>query len=300
MASRITDPVRPAVVLAGTGPAAPAVAVVATPSGLSLDPLGSAAGAIGYLGGSAMLVVGALGACARPRGSAQGIVPATVAQVDRLVVMGVPVVALVHVGMGSFLAMQAYFGATFIDGIGPLVGVGLIRNLAPMLAGFILAGLVAALNVAELRGRDRTPLEADDPARLAAARMLAAMVAGPILGAWGSLVGTLVGFVTANSMIGLSAPGFFDVFLEMLWVRDIIGLVVKGAGFGLVAAIWSCHEGLAQAGPEGHPPGSVGHAACRAWTLSGLALLMMNAGWFLLVYHAGAPFGPTVLTPPGR
>ena len=32
--------------------------------------------------------------------------------------MGLPMVGLVHVGLGSFLAMQAYFGATFMDGIG--------------------------------------------------------------------------------------------------------------------------------------------------------------------------------------
>ncbi len=267
---------------------------------LSRDPVGLALDAIGYLGALALLVARAAGACVRPRGSAQGLAAATIAQVDRLVVMAAPVVALVHVGMGSFLAMQAYFGATFVDGIGPVVGVGLVRNLAPMLSGFILAALVAALNVAELRGREAVPLEADDPARLAAPRLLAAMVAGPILGAWGSLVGTLVGFVTANSMIGLSAASFFDVFIEMLWVRDIVGLVVKGAAFGLVAAVLSCHEGLARPAPGGNPPGSVGHAACRVVTLAGMGLLMINAGWFLLVYHAGPAFGPTVLTPPGR
>ena len=49
--------------------------------------------------------------------------------------MGLPLVGLVHVGMGSFLSMQAYFGATFMDGIGPVTGVGLIRNLAPLLTG---------------------------------------------------------------------------------------------------------------------------------------------------------------------
>ena len=29
-----------------------------------------------------------------------------------------------HVGMGSFLSMQAYFGSTFVDGTGAVVGVG--------------------------------------------------------------------------------------------------------------------------------------------------------------------------------
>ncbi len=265
---------------------------------LTRNPIAFGLDAIGYLGSLPILAVGALGACFAPRRASAPLISSAIAQVDRLVMMGLPMVALVHVGMGSFLAMQAYFGATFVDGIGPVVGVGLVRNLAPMMAGFILSGLVAALQVAELRARDLAPLESDDPARLAASRLVGAMVAGPILGAWGAVVGTLVGFVVAHTMVGMAAPAFFDSFLEMLWIRDIIGLVVKGAGFGFVAALLACREGLADPGEGAERPHSVALAACRVATLASLALLVINSGWFLLIYHAGAPFGPTVLTPP--
>ena len=98
-----------------------------------------------------------------------------VPQLDRLLGMGLPSVALVHVGLGSFLSMQAYFGATFVDGIGPVVGVGLIRNLAPLMVGFILAGLVAARYVAEFRGLD---LPREELAHLVAPRVAASMSPG--------------------------------------------------------------------------------------------------------------------------
>ena len=40
-------------------------------------------------------------------------------------------------------------------------------------------------------------------------------------------------------------------------------------------------------------------AACRAACFSTLAMLVLNSGWFLLAYHAGPAFGPTLLAPPG-
>jgi phospholipid/cholesterol/gamma-HCH transport system permease protein len=175
--------------------------------------------------------------------------------------------------------------------------VGLIRNLAPLLTGFILAGLVSARYVAELRAADRAGLE---PARLVASRVAATMVAGPILAAWGSIVGIAVGWLVARSLMGLTFPAFFDMFLEMLWTRDVVGLVVKGVVFGFAAGLLACHEGLSGPHGLGDRPEVVCSSACRAAYLTGLAVLFFNAAWFLLVYHAGPAFGPTVLVPPNE
>ena len=76
------------------------------------------------------------------------------------------------------------------------------------------------------------------------------------------------------------------------------GLVVKGLAFGGAAGLMACHEGLARSSSPGHAPEAICSAACRAAYLAGLAVLVFNAAWFLLVYHAGPAFGPTVLVPP--
>ena len=145
----------------------------------------------------------------RPEGTLT-VRAATVRQLDWLLGAGLPLVGLVHVGMGSFLAMQAYFGATFAIGVGPVVGVGLIRNGAPLLTGFVLAGLMAARATVELRTRRRVELDADpawvadrdvalglladdrpgpSDGRLLLPRLIAAIVAGPVLAAFGAAVG---------------------------------------------------------------------------------------------------------------
>jgi phospholipid/cholesterol/gamma-HCH transport system permease protein len=262
-----------------------------------LKPFRAAIGLVGYLGRLGLLTTSAFRAVLHPASSGPSYLSQSATQLDRLLVMGLPLVGLVHVGMGSFLSMQAYFGATFMDGIGPVTGVGLIRNLAPLMTGFIMAGVISARYVAELGGPSSGP---EETARRVASRLTAAIVAGPVLAVWGSLVGIAIGWAVANQMMGLTLPAFFDMFLEMLWVRDIVGIVFKGSAFGFMAALLACHEGLNR---PSHPDSRldlelIGSAACRAACLAGLAILFINGGWFLLVYHAGPAFGPTVLPPP--
>src|SRR4051794_1224704 len=121
-------------------------------------------GAIGggsYLGGLAILAVAAAGAARRPPRDSPRLGPAGARQGGWLLGMGLPLVGLMHVGLGSFLAMQAYFGATFVVGAGPVVGVGLFRNVAPLVTGLILAGLLAARLTPELRTRSHVGLDGD-------------------------------------------------------------------------------------------------------------------------------------------
>ena len=268
-----------------------------------------------YLGGMGVLALTAVRSVVRPKGEPPALGRAVARQVDRLFLYAFPLVAIVHFGLGSFLAMQAYFGATFLDGIGPVVGVGLIRNIAPLISAMVLAGLLAGQYTSELRGPGRDRLDHDpswkpdrgvgegqaadprppiEPGRLAASRMIAAMIAGPVMGVWGSVVGIAVGYGVAAGMLRVSTAGFFDMFLQMLWVRDVVGLLVKGVAFGLAGAWFACYEGLR----DDAEATTVAGSAVRAASLAGLAILVLNSAWFLILYHAGPAFGPTVLAPP--
>ena len=67
-----------------------------------------------------------------------------------MLAFGIPLVGLVHIAMGSFLSLQAYYGSTFVDGTGAVVGVGLLRNLGGLMTGMILSGILAARMIPEL------------------------------------------------------------------------------------------------------------------------------------------------------
>ena len=81
-----------------------------------------------------------------------------------LLLMGMPLVGLVHVGMGSFLSMQAYYGSTFVDGTGAVVGVGLLRNVASLMTGLALSGLIAFRMISGRLGEGQGPAASTGPA----------------------------------------------------------------------------------------------------------------------------------------
>src|SRR5262249_6210747 len=144
------------------------------------------------------------------------------------------------------------------------------------------------------RGRS-IPIEVT-PERRVAGQIIASTIAGPVLAVWGAGVGTLVGWQVAEGLMGVSTHNFFLMFWEMLWAIDVVGLAAKGLAYGFVTGLAACNEGL-----RGHPDdglAEVSWAACRAACFAGVAILLINSGWFLVMYHAGPAFGPTLLSPP--
>jgi phospholipid/cholesterol/gamma-HCH transport system permease protein len=230
-----------------------------------------------------------------------------------MLMMGLPLVGLVHVGMGSFLSLQAYFGSTFVDGTGAVVGVGLLRNLATLMTGLTMSALLACRMVAGSGADPGISANVTEPGRIAAPRLAAAAVATTLLSFWGFLVGTVVGWQCADTMMGLSSETFFLMFYRMIWFRDVVGVIVKGMFFGLLPAAICCYEGFVgrdrpaispgpEAGPGGlgiaHPAAGFSWSILRGTCLSMVSILVMNMTWFLLVYHAVPIYGPSLLSPP--
>lgn len=204
--------------------------------------------------------------------------------------MGLPLTILIHLAVGGFLAMQSYYGVTFILATGPMVITGLIRNLSPLLAGLILVGMIGTRSTAEL-AREGFQIS---PAYLTATRVWAAMIAGPILGLAGTVTGSLAGAGVAHRWLGVSVQVYFEFGWEMVWFRDVVGLLAKGMLFGGATALIAALEGLRLT--EDQRP--LERVCFRACLISMVVLLFLNTSWFLLIYRAGAPFGPTVLPPP--
>lgn len=288
-----------------------------------LQPIGwvgrSVIAVISYIGQAALLWLGALGWLLRPgRARAEGIpgfARTMLRQLSWMLGVGIPIVGLIHMAMGTFLALQAYYGSTFIEGTGAVVGVGLVRNLGGMMSGMAFAGILAARMIPELRRLATASDDGDVPGplpiavRMAGPRIAAAAVACPLLAIWGVAVGTFVGWQAAVSMMGLPTESFFMMMMKMLWFRDVVGLVLKGFLFGLLPATICCHEAL-RAGfhEESFAHGDAAlHADAgaplatpifRATCLGIVSILIVNASYFMLVYHAVPFYGPTLLKPP--
>jgi phospholipid/cholesterol/gamma-HCH transport system permease protein len=300
---------------------------------------------MGYAGAVTLLLASVpAGALRRPCGAdseAPRFGSVFVRELFWMLMAGAPLVALVHVALGSFLSLQAYYGSTFVEGTGAVVGVGLLRNLGGMMAGLTLAGILAARMIPELSVPARSPATSGalapsavlplpersrrdhrdereprvDAARLAAPRVVAAALASILLAQWGVFVGTIVGWQASLSMMGLPSETFFLMMSRMMWFRDIVGLIAKGVLYGALPAAICCHEGIRsgidrndrarRASVDGAAPLGLGSGPpwsapmFRATFLSFVSILIVNASWFILVYHAVPFYGPTLLLPPG-
>ncbi|MFM7316745.1 MAG: ABC transporter permease [bacterium] len=271
-----------------------------------------------WSGGFGTLFLNSLAALVRPaRAGEMKIRSAAKMQMVWAIIWGMPLVILLHIGLGGFLALQAFHGAIFLDAVGPVVGVGLFRNVGSQMSAMIVTALVCTHTVAELRmsrskldrlssGRaidrdvarglktSQTEME-PDVARLAMARVLGVALAGPVLGFIGCVSGLIAGLVVSRSVLDVPTVWFLYHFAEMLWARDLVGIVVKGILFcGLATAI-ACYEGLRK--PEGDTS-DLAVSMWRAACLGTFAILLANSGWFAFMFLSGAPFGRTVLEPP--
>jgi phospholipid/cholesterol/gamma-HCH transport system permease protein len=260
---------------------------------------------MGYVGGVTILALRATVSLFWPDRAELDAVPgfgkSLIHELFWMLALGFPLVGLVHIALGSFLSLQAYYGSTFIEGTGAVVGVGLLRNLGGLMTGLTFAGILAARMIPELRIMARRLSDGDPPAggfelnaprrpgemspsvgpraipfpasRLAAPRIIAAAIACLVLAQWGITVGTLVGWQASQSMMGISTETFFMMMTKMMWFRDVVGLLVKGVLFGALPAAICCYEGLRPTTLEDEPSGGApspshpAHGAAPAFSM---------------------------------
>jgi phospholipid/cholesterol/gamma-HCH transport system permease protein len=276
----------------------------------------------GYVGGVTLLAMSALSSIVLPRvfrdqtAATPGFLKTMMHQLFWMLFMGLPLVGMVHFAIGSFLSLQAYYGSTFVDGTGAVVGVGLLRNMGGLMTGLTFSGILAARMIPELRilsrymlvqtpppavrdanGRRRPDVNHEDnvrvspsiaPGHLAAPRIAAAGIACVLLSQWGIAVGTLVGWQASQSLMGLSTETFFMMMMKMMWFRDVVGLVVKGIIFGAVPAAICCYEGLGPGAADDEPvgdsisPAYPAHGLAPPWSMSVFRAACLSCGAILI------------------
>jgi phospholipid/cholesterol/gamma-HCH transport system permease protein len=171
---------------------------------------------------------------------------------------------------GMVLALQGHdtlqrFGSE--SQVGPLVALSLLRELAPVLAGIVIAARAGSATTATLGNMRMTEqidalevMAIDSRQYLVSTRLLAAMITVPIITALFSLAGIAAAFVLSVEMLG-QEPGVFwgGVERSVEWSDIALGLEKSFVFAALIATI-SCYRGYhATGGATG-----VGRATTRA------------------------------------
>lgn len=165
-----------------------------------------------------------------------------------------PVTSLVGFLIGVVLS---YLSALQLNRFGAdayivnLLGIGIIRELGPVLVAVLVAGRSGSAMTAQL-GVMRVTEEIDALAtmgvsrsiRLVLPKVLALSIAMPLITAWTSGVALVGGMVAAQIQLGLSYGFFIETLPRVVPVANVwIGLV-KGLAFGFLIALLACHFGL--------------------------------------------------------
>ncbi len=193
-----------------------------------------------------------------------------------------PVVAMTAIFSGMVIALQSYtgfarYGAT--SAVANIVLVSVVRELAPVLAGLMVAGRVGAAMAAEL-GTMRVTDQIDalrtlstDPMKyLIAPRLLAGVLALPLLVVVADILGVMGGFIVATAKLGFSAHSYLTNSMNFLQWSDVSLSLVKAAVFGLIVALMGCYHGFnSRGGAQG-----VGAATTSAVVSASILILAFD------------------------
>ena len=178
-----------------------------------------------------------------------------------MVVVGfdsIPIISFICALVGAIMAMQsayqlAQFGA--IRYVPPLVGVGMTRELGPLIAAVIMAGRSGSAFSAEI-GTMVVSEEVDalrsmalDPTKfLVAPKFIAMMIMQPCLTMIADLVGISGGLLIGIYSLDMNFNTYYTYTVDFLLMRDIVTGLIKSVAFGIIIAIVGCYYGLSVSG----------------------------------------------------
>jgi phospholipid/cholesterol/gamma-HCH transport system permease protein len=201
---------------------------------------------------------------------------------------GLPIVAVVALLVGLVTAFQAadqlrQFGASIF--IANLVGLGVLREMGPLITAILVAGRSGSAMAAEL-GTMAVEEEIDalrvmgiDPIPyLVVPKAFATLIGVPALTMLANFFGVLGGFVIAVLYLDLAPDAFITQFLSAIDPADVLTGFVKSILFAAVIVTVGCHCGLRlRGGAE-----DVGRAATNA-VVASLFLIILVDGLYVTV-----------------
>ncbi|MFZ8898674.1 MAG: MlaE family ABC transporter permease [Alphaproteobacteria bacterium] len=193
-----------------------------------------------------------------------------------------PVVALTTLFSGMVLALQSYTGfARFSaeSAVANVVVLSMTRELAPVLAGLMVAGRIGASMAAEI-GTMRVTEQIDALSTLSThpmkylvvPRIIAGLTMLPILVLIGDIIGVMGGYLVGVYRLGFNAVGYIEQTWNFIETLDVVSGLVKAAVFGFIVTLMGCYHGyMSRGGAQG-----VGIATTNAVVSSAILILVAN------------------------
>ena len=196
--------------------------------------------------------------------------------------LSLPVVALTSFFTGGALAIQIYYGGNQFNSeiiVSSIVALGITRELGPVLGGIVVAGRVSAAIAAELGTMKVTEqidalktLSTDPFEYLVLPRVIAGIIALPILVGFADIIGIMGGWLVGVQSLGFNGTAYLQNTELFLDSKDIISGLIKASVFGFIITLMGCFHGFhSKGGAQG-----VGKSTMNAVVSSSILILATN------------------------
>lgn len=192
------------------------------------------------------------------------------------------IIVLTGLFTGLVFSFQGYLGLSIVNAetlIGPMVGVGIYRELGPVLTGLIIAARAGGAMTARL-GTMRVTEQIDalevmgvNPKQyLIAPRILAAIIATPLLNSIFCFVAMLGAYILVVKILRLDFGIFIDKIVFYLDPRDVNEGLIKSSVFGAFFATICTYVGFnTRGGAKG-----VGDSTNKAVVVSMVSIIVVD------------------------
>jgi phospholipid/cholesterol/gamma-HCH transport system permease protein len=176
-----------------------------------------------------------------------------IAQMYHLGVKSFPLVGVASFAVGLVLAMQgskvlSWFGAG--DYVATWVAFSFVRELGPLMAAIMVAARGGAGIGAELGSMrvthqiDALTVSAINPMKyLVVTRVVACMLALPLLAVFANFIGILGGLVIGVTQVGMTPSYYYTLTIKYLTMKDVLPGIGKTAIFGMIVGTVGCFHG---------------------------------------------------------
>jgi phospholipid/cholesterol/gamma-HCH transport system permease protein len=203
--------------------------------------------------------------------------------------------ALIIVAVVSFLVglILAYLGADQLRLVGAqifiadLVAIGMVREVAALMTGIIIAGRTGSAFAAQL-GTMQVNEEIDALRILGISpidylvlpRILALLLMMPLLTLYSGFIGMLAGLLVASSIFDIGLFEYYNETVRALELKYFIVGIVKGTVYGAMVAYAGCLRGM----QCGRSAVAVGEAATSA-VVTSILLITISASILTIVFY---------------
>lgn len=206
----------------------------------------------------------------------------TISQMKRIGVDSLSVVLLTGTSTGMVLALQSYIGFHRFGGeefIGPVVALGMTRELGPVLTGLMVTGRAGSAITAEI-GTMQISEQIDalktlciNPFQyLVVPRILASVFILPFLTLFAMIIGIIGGYIITVHALGLNPESYITKIREYVFLEDITGGLIKAAVFGLILSWVGTYKGYNTSGGAR----GVGIATTQSVVIGSILILISN------------------------